>query len=322
MSKHSHTSPRRSAILGLAVLSLLVATGCGDAAGPGETNLSASRTIDADMMPPHEATSGLSLSFFSFAMPAESEMTAGVDGKSTVTVKVVSGNGRIIGTATRPNESGMAVFDDLVFEGSGTVTVQAFHVGSGRASATYEVQLDDVSWPTNSLPEGASERDVVTESMDLRHVLVAQSDRDGKVHLYLHDRKDDTTAMVSLGRDGTPAGVDFGSAQMSEDGRYIAYMSRGETLSVRDGNGMCDVFVYDSETGTNHLVSRTPDGMGANGESRLLSISANGRYVVFTSTATNLVDPSKLATTREMGPRTYRMDLATKVVEIFDGPTR
>ena len=79
------------------------------------------------------------------------------------------------------------------------------------------------------------------------------------------------------------------SSAVSEDGRYVAFSSFGKNLVADDTNSNCDVFVRDLAAGTNILVSVGINGTGAKGLSTEAAISPSGRYVAFTSTATNLV---------------------------------
>lgn len=89
------------------------------------------------------------------------------------------------------------------------------------------------------------------------------------------------------------------SPVISGDGRYVAFVSKASNLVAGDDNGKADVFVKDRQTGAIELVSRTNFGLPANGDSGafyalvemgMLGISADGRYVTFASTATNLLD--------------------------------
>jgi len=75
----------------------------------------------------------------------------------------------------------------------------------------------------------------------------------------------------------------------SADGRFITYASEADNLVAGDTNGFRDVFVRDLANNTNFLVSCDPDGIAGNGVSTEPAISGNGRYVAFTSSATNLV---------------------------------
>ena len=97
------------------------------------------------------------------------------------------------------------------------------------------------------------------------------------------------TTRISVASDGTQANDESGYPSISADGRYVAFESGATNLLAGDTNGIHDVFVRDQQTGTVALVSVASDGTQGNGVSRYPSISADGRYVAFFSSATNLV---------------------------------
>ena len=76
---------------------------------------------------------------------------------------------------------------------------------------------------------------------------------------------------------------------ISTNGRYMAFSSEADNLVPNDTNGYRDIFVHDLVSGTNILASVAADGSGANGISTEPVLSADGRFVAFTSTANNLV---------------------------------
>jgi hypothetical protein len=77
---------------------------------------------------------------------------------------------------------------------------------------------------------------------------------------------------------------------LSSDGRYVAFESNAADLVANDTNGVADVFVRDRQTGETTRVSVATGGVQATGGgSGNPSISGDGRYVAFESTATNLV---------------------------------
>ncbi|MBN1629317.1 MAG: cell wall-binding repeat-containing protein, partial [Thermoleophilia bacterium] len=77
---------------------------------------------------------------------------------------------------------------------------------------------------------------------------------------------------------------------ISYNGRYVAFDSRATNLvGGADTNGEYDVFVRDRWLGTTEQVSVSSAEVKGNDRSRICAISADGRYVVFYSEATNLV---------------------------------
>lgn len=75
----------------------------------------------------------------------------------------------------------------------------------------------------------------------------------------------------------------------SHDGRYVVFESEAGNLVPDDGNCTADVFVHDCLTRTTERVSLAWDGSEADGASQRSRVSADGRYVVFQSGASNLV---------------------------------
>ena len=107
--------------------------------------------------------------------------------------------------------------------------------------------------------------------------------------IFVHDRETGTTARVNVASDGSQADNIGQYPDISDDGRYVAFSSPAQNLVPGDTNGQDDVFVHDRQTGTTERVSLGPGGLEANDASITPSISGDGRYVAFTSRATNLV---------------------------------
>ncbi|MCQ3933258.1 MAG: hypothetical protein DPW16_22660, partial [Chloroflexi bacterium] len=93
---------------------------------------------------------------------------------------------------------------------------------------------------------------------------------------------------VSLTSIGTEPNNDAYYAALSADGRYVAFDSEGP-LMPGDGDTFNDIYVYDRQTCTLELISVSTAGVKGNGGSNTARLSADGRYVVFESAATNLV---------------------------------
>lgn len=94
--------------------------------------------------------------------------------------------------------------------------------------------------------------------------------------------------LVSVSRTGGQANGDSVVAGVSAHGR-VAFTSTASNLVRNDTNGVMDVFVRDPHAGKTTRVSVSSRGAQANGSSSAGAISANGRYVVFSSVASNLV---------------------------------
>jgi Tol biopolymer transport system component len=97
------------------------------------------------------------------------------------------------------------------------------------------------------------------------------------------------TERVDVGPGGTQANGEGDVYSISAKGRYVAFTSYASNLLPGDSGPGGDVFVRDRKEGTTELVSPGIDGQWPNGDSFEPSLSANGRYVAFTSSASNLV---------------------------------
>ncbi|MEV7192522.1 hypothetical protein AB0N81_12080 [Streptomyces sp. NPDC093510] len=104
------------------------------------------------------------------------------------------------------------------------------------------------------------------------------------------------TERVSVGPQGAQGNAASTSPALSADGRYVAFVSASRNLVANDTNGTPDAFVRDLRTGTTERVSVKSNGKASHGVVREVSLSPDGRYVVFTSTADDLVrdDPNDL----------------------------
>jgi Tol biopolymer transport system component len=114
-------------------------------------------------------------------------------------------------------------------------------------------------------------------------------DSNGVQDVFVRDQVSGYTTRVSVGSGGAQANGVSISPAISADGRYIAYQSLASNLVAGDTNSKSDVFVHDRATGTTTRVSVATDGTQANNNSQLPAISADSRYVAFSSDANNLV---------------------------------
>jgi Tol biopolymer transport system component len=110
--------------------------------------------------------------------------------------------------------------------------------------------------------------------------------------VFMFDRDTGVTRRVSVRSDGTEAiGGWSDLPAISADGRWITYDSAATNIVGNDTNGLNDVFLFDRDTGVTRRVSVTSDGTEATGggPSSGPAISADGRSITYSSTATNLV---------------------------------
>jgi Tol biopolymer transport system component len=112
--------------------------------------------------------------------------------------------------------------------------------------------------------------------------------------MFVRDRRTGTTRRVSVSTTGEQADGNSGDGDMSPNGRYFVFDSDAANLVAGDTNDHQDVFLRDELAKTTTRVSVPHTGGQANGYSIAPAVSADGRYVVFVSNATNMVreDPT------------------------------
>ncbi|WP_175517776.1 cadherin domain-containing protein [Planctomicrobium piriforme] len=133
-------------------------------------------------------------------------------------------------------------------------------------------------------------------------------DTNGVADVFVKDMQTGITTRVSVDSAGGEANAYSTQPVMSDDGRYVAYLSLASNLVANDFNGKGDVFVHDLVTGETRLVSLSSTGTAGNAESSAPSLSADGRFISFRSDANNLVpDDTNLA------PDVFVRDLQTGV---------
>lgn len=107
--------------------------------------------------------------------------------------------------------------------------------------------------------------------------------------VFVHDRLLGATTLASVSTGGVQTNGPCQSASISGDGRLVAFASGATNLVPGDSNGQADVFVRDLLLGTTIAASWTGAGVGGNAESTSPALSGDGRFVAFTSLASNLV---------------------------------
>jgi uncharacterized repeat protein (TIGR01451 family) len=97
------------------------------------------------------------------------------------------------------------------------------------------------------------------------------------------------TARISINTSGAEGSSESNFSSISANGRYVAFSSNASNLVEGDTNGIRDIFIRDRFTSKTNLISVNSTGQQANADSWNASISADGKFVAFTSSAANLV---------------------------------
>lgn len=117
------------------------------------------------------------------------------------------------------------------------------------------------------------------------------NDTNGEPDIFVHDTHTQTTERVSVSSSGQQANGPSFAAQLSPDGRHIAFSTRATNLAPVNGTAPeTNQIVYRNlDTGLTEFVSLSPDGVPANSSCSEPFISDGGAFVGFQSSATNLL---------------------------------
>ncbi len=168
---------------------------------------------------------------------------------------------------------------------TGTTTLVSRALGSATTTA------NNSSFPTAISADGNQ----VLFSSRATNVISGVTDSNSSEDVFLFDRATGTTTLVSraLGMASTTANNRSSPRAISTDGQWVLFSSAANNVQsgVTDSNGTDDVFLFERSSGTTTLVSRslgsptaTADGFSSPG-----AISADGNWVLFQSSAANLI---------------------------------
>jgi Tol biopolymer transport system component len=118
---------------------------------------------------------------------------------------------------------------------------------------------------------------------------LVDGDTNGASDIFLRDVASGTTTRISVRSDGSQSEGLCRYPFVSRDGRYTAFESSASDLVDGDDNGTKDIFLHDRIARTTVRASVAEDGGSPNGECFSPAISPDGRYVAFSSAASNLV---------------------------------
>ncbi|MBX7219807.1 MAG: hypothetical protein K1Y36_07665 [Blastocatellia bacterium] len=221
------------------------------------------------------------------------------------------------------------IFADLTaipLESLNYIWLFGFDLNSGLVSMESRRSADaprSIAGNGRSFGGGASaDGRFVVLSSSSQNLVSGQINRTNNFHpnnVFLADRATGTTTLVSHA-DGLPtttANQPSAGGPISKDGRFIAFVSIATNLvpgQVKIGFGS-DIFLYDRLTETTRLVSHQANSTttGGNGESYGSALSADGRWLVFVSSATNLVAGATYGNT---GPHIFLYNLESGTIRL------
>ncbi len=231
---------------------------------------------------------------------------------------VLSGDGHVVvfhSTATNlvpgdPGPGGFHVYwRDLVHRATRQVDVSATGGAPGGPG---------------TLPAVSEDGRYVAFQSDASNLVAGVADGNHAGDVFRRDMVTGTTILVSVSATGGAAdGFSTRPVSLrpdiSADGRYVAFVSDASNLvpGAPDANGQRDVYRFDRLTGTIRRVSVSTTGGDASGASTRPAIDDDGRYVVFQSTASNLVAGDSNHQTD-----VFRRDMVTgTTIRVSVGPT-
>lgn len=119
---------------------------------------------------------------------------------------------------------------------------------------------------------------------------LVENDTNDSNDIFIYDRMNKETSLISVSFDGVQGQGGSLTPDISEDGRFVSFVSSANNLTGDDAISGQHIYVRDRTTGSTSRVSVSSDGDVANNFSFGASINANGRYIAFISLATNLVE--------------------------------
>ncbi|MBW3624412.1 MAG: hypothetical protein KY468_13480, partial [Armatimonadetes bacterium] len=138
---------------------------------------------------------------------------------------------------------------------------------------------------------------------------LVSGDTNNEVDIFIKDLQTGMLQRASVSATGEPGNGRSRFPSLSADARYVAFESSASNLVPGDTNDTWDIFVKDLQTGMLQRASVSEDGAQGDGISLEASISADGRYVAFVSSARNLTPGFYI------NPAIFVKDLQTGVIQ-------
>jgi len=220
-------------------------------------------------------------------------LSLGLDGNSAQGfsfVEDISADGRVVVFSS--GAANLVVDDtndqtDLFMVDPATRVIERINVSSQGDEAVYG-DPEEQTPQSGSARVSGDNRFIVYESNALNLV---EDDTNDLTDIFLWDRESRTTSRVSVSSAGQPSmnGASF-HPDISENGQFVVFNSYAADLIDGVNDFTSHIYLRDLATGDTRLISRSPEGLPGDGDSQLPSISADGQFIVYVSSAENLVE--------------------------------
>lgn len=167
-------------------------------------------------------------------------------------------------------------------------------LGSSSRAGDWMQHAELISKPASGQPSafGATDFDI---SANGRYVvfrskgfdIVAGVDPKSVHQIFWFDRETGETRLMSKTANGLPGNADSLTPCVSDDGRFVAFLTKAPNLGVT--NGKQQVAYFDVLSGEGRIVSKTWNGTLAETDCEHLDLAGNGRALVFSTDAPALV---------------------------------
>lgn len=208
----------------------------------------------------------------------------GVQGNKSSWLPRISADGRYVSFSSEASNlvanDTNDVIDVFVYDRSTKKTIRA------SVSSDNKQGNDNSGW--NSAAMSADGRYVAFDS-DATNLVAGDTNQASDIFVYDQSTQQTTRASVASNAMQGNNNSGWNSPSMSADGHFVVFDSEASNLVANDTNDNVDVFVYDTWTKQTSRVSLASNDTQGNAWSWQPSVNADGRYVTFESSASNLV---------------------------------
>ncbi|NMC64364.1 MAG: hypothetical protein GYA55_14465 [SAR324 cluster bacterium] len=171
-------------------------------------------------------------------------------------------------------------------DGNGTSDVFLYDLEAGTHTLISQSSEGYIGNARSSSPSINSDASMVVFTSEA--TTLVDDDLNGAADIFLRNTVAGTTSRISISSTGTEANGSSKFPSISGDGNLVVFMSDASNLVEADTNGFTDIFLRNISEATTIRISQSSNGEEANGNSSMPAISADGKFIAFSSNATNL----------------------------------